>query len=142
MIAGRQIEVNVGPLTALLREEALEEQLHGDGVDRRDAERVAHGAVGGRAAALAEEAARAREAHEIPDDQEVAGEIELLDERELVVELGADARRDRAPAPARALVGEVAQEAVRRLARRQRVVGEAIRQVGERERAALSDVTT
>ena len=88
LVAGRQVEVDVGPLAALLGEEALEEQLHADGVDRRDAERVADRAVGGRAAALAEDAALAAEADDVPDDQEVAGEVELPDERELVLELG------------------------------------------------------
>ena len=83
----RQVEVDVGPLAALLGEEALEEQLHADRVDGRDAERVADGAVGGRAAALAEDAALAAEADDVPDDQEVAGEVELLDEGELVLEL-------------------------------------------------------
>ena len=50
-----QIEVDVGPLAPLLREEALEEQLHAYRVDRRDPQRVADGAVGRGAAPLAED---------------------------------------------------------------------------------------
>ena len=37
-IAARQIEIDVGPLAALLREEALEQQLHPDRIDGGDAE--------------------------------------------------------------------------------------------------------
>ena len=56
-VAAREIDVDVGPLAALLGEEALEEQLHADRIDRGDAERVADGAVGRRAAPLREDAA-------------------------------------------------------------------------------------
>src|SRR5215470_2355864 len=52
LVAARQIEINVGPLTALFEEKALEEEFHADGVDGGDAERVADGAVGGGAASL------------------------------------------------------------------------------------------
>ena len=52
LVAGGQVEVDVGPLAALLGEEALEEQLHADRIDGGDAERVTDGAVGGGAAAL------------------------------------------------------------------------------------------
>src|SRR5207247_10097841 len=93
-IAGGQVEVDVGPLAALLGEEALEEEAHADRVDRRDAERVADRAVGGRAAPLAEDASLAAEADDVPHDQEVAGEVETLDHAELVRELSLDGRRD------------------------------------------------
>ena len=56
-------------------------------------ERVAHRRVGRRAAPLGEDAAGAAEAHDVVDDQEVAGEAEALDERQLAVELGAHPRR-------------------------------------------------
>ena len=71
-------------------------QLHADGIDGGDLERVADGAVRGRAAALAQDPLLAREARDVPDDQEVAGEVELLDHGELVLELRAYARRERA----------------------------------------------
>src|SRR4029077_8937446 len=76
VVAGGQIEVDVGPLAALLGEEPLEEQPHPDRIDGGDAERVADGAVRRRAAALAEDAALAAEADDVPDDEEVPGEIE------------------------------------------------------------------
>ena len=52
LVAGGQVEVDVGPLAALLGEEALEEQLHPHRVDRGDRERVADRAVRRRAASL------------------------------------------------------------------------------------------
>ena len=79
-IAAGQVEIDVGPLAALFREEPLEEQLHPDRVDRGDAEAVADGAVGRRTAALHEDAALAAEVDQVPDDEEVAGQIELLDQ--------------------------------------------------------------
>ena len=81
LLARGQVDVDVGPLAALLREEALEEQLHGDGVDGGDAQGVTHGAVGRGAAPLGEDALLAREAGDVVDDEEVAGQVELLDQR-------------------------------------------------------------
>ena len=86
-VAARQVEVDVGPLAALLGEEALEEQLHAHGVDGGDAEAVADRAVGGGAAALHQDALAPAEVHDVPDDQEVAGELELADERQLALDL-------------------------------------------------------
>src|SRR5438046_9218724 len=55
-IAGGQVEVDVGPLAALLGEEALEAEAHADRIARRDAERVADRAGGGPAPPLAGDA--------------------------------------------------------------------------------------
>ena len=79
-IAARQIEIDVGPLAALFRQKPLEQQIHPDRIDRGDAEAVADGAVGRRAAALHENPLLAAEVDDVPDDQEIAGEIELLDQ--------------------------------------------------------------
>ena len=95
-IAARQIEVDVGPLAALLRQKALEQQIHPDRIDRRDAEAVAHGAVGRRPAPLHEDVLLPAEIDDVPDDEEVAGELELLDEIELARDLRAGADRDTA----------------------------------------------
>ena len=89
MIAGGQIEIDVGPLAAVLAEETLEEQLHADRIDGGDFERVADGGVGGRAAALNEDAVMLAVADEVPDDEKVAGEAELGDELEFVLDLRA-----------------------------------------------------
>ena len=88
-IAARQIEIDVGPFAAFLRQEALEQQLHLDGIDRRDPEAVADGAVGGRSPALHEDVLLTAVIDDVPDNQEIAGEIELFDEIELAGDLGA-----------------------------------------------------
>ncbi len=87
LVAGGEVDIDIGPFAALFGEEAFEEEVHADGVDGGDAERVADGAVGGGAAALDEDALLAAEANDVPDDEEVAGESELLDEFEFPVRL-------------------------------------------------------
>ncbi len=84
LVAGGQVEVDVGPLVAVFVEEALEEEVHADGVDGGDLEGVADDGVGGAAAALDEDVVVFAEADDVPDDEEVAGEAEFFDEGELV----------------------------------------------------------
>ena len=86
-VAARQIEVDVRPLAALLGEEALEEELHPHGIHGGDAEGVAHRAVGGRASPLDQDVLRAAVLDEVPDDQEVAGEVEAADQIQLARDL-------------------------------------------------------
>ena len=88
-LAMRDIEVDIGRLRALLAQEALEEEVHLHRIDRRDAETVADDGVGGGTATLAEDATAPREAHDIPHDEEEAGQLEARDDGELVGELGA-----------------------------------------------------
>ena len=90
-----EVEVDVGRLGALLREEALEEEPHPHRIDRGDAEAVADRRVRGRAAALAEDVLLAAELDDLAHGEEVAAVVELLDERELFVELRAHVRRQR-----------------------------------------------
>ena len=95
-IAARQVEIDVGPLAALLGQEPLEQQIHPDRIHRGDPQAVAHGAVGGRAAPLHEDVLLPAEVDDVPDDQEVAGEIELLDQIQLALDLRAGRDRDTA----------------------------------------------
>ena len=83
------VEVDVGGLGALARDEALEQQPHVDRVDGRDAEAVADHRVGGRAAPLAEDALAAAEADDLPHGEEVAAVVQLVDEIELLGDLPA-----------------------------------------------------
>ena len=55
-----EIDIDIGRLVALLGDEALEQKLVLDGVDRGDAEHVADGGIRRRAAPLAEDACRDR----------------------------------------------------------------------------------
>ena len=90
-----EIDVDVGRLAALLGDEAGEERVALGRIDRGDAEAEADGAVGGRAAALAEDVLVPGEVDDVVDGQEVAGVVELLDERELLADQGLDLRRER-----------------------------------------------
>ncbi len=128
-IAARQIEIDVGPLAALFRQEPLEQQLHADRIDGGDAEAVAHGAVGRRAAALHEDVLLPAEIDDVPDDQEVAGELELLDQIELARHLRAGAIVKRTIAVARADLGDLAQERDLGLAVGDRIFRKAIAEV-------------
>ena len=141
LLARRQVDVDVRPFAALFGEEALEEQLHADGVDGGDAERVADGAVGSRAAPLRQHATLAGVARDVPHDQEVAGEVELLDHAQFVLELALRALGKRmAVARARAVEGEAPQQRRLRLAVFGGEGGEAVAEVAHAEGAALGDL--
>ena len=67
-IAARQVEIDVGPLAAFFRQEALEQQLHRHRIDGGDAEAVTDGAIGGRTAALHQDVLLPAEVDDVPDD--------------------------------------------------------------------------
>ena len=83
----RQIEIDVRPLVAALAQKALEEQLHADRIDGGDFKRIADGGVGGAAAALHQDVVLLAELNDVPDDEEVSGEAQLGNQRELVLHL-------------------------------------------------------
>ena len=68
---GVEVDVDVGHGVRLVAEEALEEQVMAQRIDRRDLQQIGHQRIGGRAAPLAADALLPGEAHDIPDDQEV-----------------------------------------------------------------------
>ena len=131
-VAARQIEIDVRPLAALLREEPLEQQIHLDRIDRRDAQAVADRAVGGRAAPLHEDVVLPAVIDDVPDDEEVAGEIELLDQIELARDLRAGAVVIRPVAIARAGLGDVAEERHLGFAGRHRIRRKAVAEIRHR----------
>src|SRR6185312_13254319 len=55
LIAAGKVDIDIGPLAAFFAEEALEQKVHADWIDRGDSEGVADGAVGGAPPALAED---------------------------------------------------------------------------------------
>jgi len=87
LVAAGKIEVDIGPIGALFGEEAFEEKLHANGIDGSDAEGIANGAVGGRATALDEDAVLAAKADDVPDNEEIAGEVKLFDEMQFFFDL-------------------------------------------------------
>ena len=89
LLAPLRLDVHVDvrrPVTRR-REEALEEQPEVDRVDVGDAERVADGRVGRRAAPLAVDVQPLAHLRDVPHHEEVAGEAELADHLELVGDL-------------------------------------------------------
>ena len=66
-------------------DEALEQQVGARRVDGGDAQAVAHGGVGRRAAALTEDVPRPGEADDVVDGEEVGRVAKLRDQRQLVV---------------------------------------------------------
>ena len=83
-----EIDVDVRRLVALARDEAGEEEVMvGLGrIDGGDAEAEADHRIGGRAAALAENALLPRPAHDVVHGEEVVGVVQLLDQRQLVAQ--------------------------------------------------------
>ena len=84
-----EIDVDVGRLAPLRRDEALEQEVGAVGIDLGDAEAEADRGIGGRAAALAEDALAAREAHDVVDGEEVGRVGKLRDQRQFVFDVGA-----------------------------------------------------
>ena len=94
-----EVDVDVGRLVALLRDEAFEQHRHARRIDLGDAERKAHRRIGRRAAALAQDALAPRERHDVVHREEVGLVAEIGDERELALDRGDDTRRRRGAIP-------------------------------------------
>ena len=139
-VAVREVDVNVRCFAPLFAQEALEQQPEFDRIDRRNAEHKTDGAVGRRAAPLAEHAVAARELHDVPDNQEIAGESEFRDQREFVGDLFVVLCRA-APSPpfARALLDELRQIFFAAHAVRQRKLRQCRFDIAQTKRALLGD---
>ena len=102
-----EIDVDVGRLVALVGQEALEQDVGLVGIHRRDAEAIAHGGIGGRAAALAKDAHLARLPDDLVHGQEVGRDLLAIDQLEFVPDRVGDFLRDALGiAPGRTLPGE------------------------------------
>ena len=75
-----EVDVDVGRLVALGRDEAFEQKIETRRIHLGDPEAIADGGIGGRAAALAEDFLRAREAHDVVHGEEVRRVIERGDQ--------------------------------------------------------------
>ena len=87
IVSARKVEVNIRPLAALFRKKALKQQLHADWVDRGDTERIANSAIGCGTPALHQNSFLAAKANDVPDNQEVAFQVQLVDELQLSLNL-------------------------------------------------------
>src|SRR6266567_6084276 len=87
LVSARQVEVDVRPLAAFLREKPLKEKFHPGRIDRRNSEGIANRAVCSRTAALYEDFLFATKSNDVPDDQEVPGKMQLFDQRQFALYL-------------------------------------------------------
>ena len=85
-----KIDIDVGRLVARGADKALEQHVDAGGVDRGDAEAIAHDRIGRRAAPLAQNAAPPRKPHDVVDGKEIAAIVEPLDELQLMLDQPAD----------------------------------------------------
>ena len=88
-----------GASQAALVEEPLEQQVVLQRADVAELQRVAHQRADARAAGRAGNVCSRGEADEVPDDEEVVGEAELVDHVQLAVERGRSTSRCRRASP-------------------------------------------
>ncbi len=81
-----EIDVDVRRLVALGRDEALEQKIEARGIDLGDSETEADRRIRRRAAALAQDSARAGEAHDVVHGEKIGRVVERGDEGELVLQ--------------------------------------------------------
>src|SRR5579884_1510082 len=89
-VLAREVDVDVRQRGQLLVQEAADEQLVANGIDVGQAEHVGDDRASRRAASLGGDALAAGEGHQVPDDEEVAGQPVTLDQPQLVAQLRAD----------------------------------------------------
>ncbi|GBD30284.1 hypothetical protein HRbin32_01387 [bacterium HR32] len=87
------VEVDVGWLRPLPRQEPFEQEGHAHGVHRGDPEAVAHRGVGRGPSALAQDALLPAEGHHVVHREEVADVVQLLDQGQLPLQLVRHLRR-------------------------------------------------
>ena len=110
LIAARKIEINIRPFAAFFGKESLKEQIHLHRIDCRNTERITNGAIRGRTAALNKDVVLQAELNDIPNNQEITLEPELLDQRKLAFDLPAGLFIVRSETIARAFFGALAKE--------------------------------
>ena len=136
-----EIDVDVGRLVPLFRNEALEQKIDLFGIHLGDLEAIADHRIGRRTAALAQDAPRAREAHDVVHREKVWRVVQVGRDFQLLVERRADFRMSAVRiAPPGSLLGECHQRILRRReagAVLVRILG--VLQFAEREVAAVEE---
>ena len=130
-----EVDIDVGRLAPLRRDETLEQQIGAVGIDLGDAETEAHRRIGGRAAALAQDLLRAGIADDVVYGEEVGRVCELRDQRQFVLERGAHLLRQACwVTKRRAFIGQMAQRVLRIVEAGQGLVGIFVFQLIQRKR--------
>ena len=129
-----EIDIDIGWFLALFGNEAGKQQIVLRRIDRRDAQHEAHRAVGGAAAALAQDAPALRERHNVVDGEEIGRIAGLGDDAEFVSQQRHQPGRHPIwPTLTRLLQGQRFQPALGAVTGRHRFVGIFIPQLIETE---------
>ena len=135
-----EIHVDVGRLVPLPGNEPLHEHFHACGIHFGDAQAETDGRIGRRAASLAKDAPAAGKPDDVVNGEEVGLVAKLADELQFVFDEPPNpGRRAFRPAPAHALLGEVAQVAGGRRPFRNQFAGILVTQFVQGEIDALGD---
>jgi len=136
-----EIDIDIGRLLALFRNEAIEQQLVLGRIDAGNLEAITHRRIGGTAAPLAQDRRidRARVIDDALDGEEIAREIELGDQPKLTFQCIVDVFGNASGiAPPRPLPGFSFQILLRRHAVRVDLFGVFVAQLVEAETAGIS----
>src|SRR5258706_12982054 len=81
LVSTGQIKIDVRPLTTLLGKKSLEQKFHADRINRGNSQAITDGAIGRRASSLNQDSLSPAKLHDVPNDQEIAFELEFFDQR-------------------------------------------------------------
>ena len=136
-----EIDIDIGRLVPLGADKSLDQKIDRLGIRGGDAQQVADRRVSGAAPPLAQDAALAREAHDVPDGQEIRRVVEPCDQGQFVLDQATDLLgHTLGIALARRLFDQPRQGLLRRLAARGRHRGIFVPQFIEVEIAARDDL--
>ena len=134
-----KIDVDIGHHLPLAGEEALKDEIVGDGIDGADVKQVSDQRIGRRSPPLAANPFLPREAHDIPDDQEIIGQARRFDDPQFMVELLLNPGRRVAEAGRNGLAAETAQISAAAHAVRRGEWGQILQPVVQIKTAAAGD---
>src|SRR4029077_7102869 len=89
------MEIKFRPAFAALTQESFKNQMTADRVDRSNPQTITDRAVGRAAPALHHDVVLAAKIDDVPNNQKIPGESELLNKREFFLELTFDRNTDR-----------------------------------------------
>ena len=129
-----EVDVDVGRLAPVRRQKAFEQQVGFGRIDRRDAQHIADGGIGRRAAPLAQDTLVAGHADDVVDSQEIGRVVGLCDEGQLLLQQQPHLLRNAVGiADLRVPPSQVLQPRLRRTIRRRRLLGILITDIPEIE---------
>src|SRR5262249_28304700 len=130
LVSAGKVEIDIRPFAAFFGKKPLEQQFHADGIDSSDSERIANCTISSRAASLHQDVLLTAEANNVPDDQKIAFQFQLLNQLQFAFDLKLCARlkigRRFSITIAKTFAGVLAEERGHGLAIRNRIPGELV----------------